>query len=211
MCPSNLCTNLSLFISSMTPSSPLPAQLQPVSTLAFMHVSIHFMCTFDYLYILHDIFFTTTCTTTGSKYSCFYSCFHPIYVSTHLSLFTSSMTTSSPLPTKQQSVSTLVYMHVSIHFLYTFVSLYILHDTYFTTTCKTTASKYSYFLFMCLSTSHTHLSLFTSSMTPSSPQHAQQQPVSTLVFMHVSIHFMYTFVFLYVLHDIPSSPQPAQQ
>ena len=50
-------------------------------------------------------------------------------------MFTSSMAPSSPLPAQQQEVSTLVFMHVSIHFMYTFVSLYVLHDTFFTTTC----------------------------------------------------------------------------
>ena len=69
---------LSLFTSSMTPSSPLPAQQQRVSTLVFMHGCIHFMYTFVSLYILHDTFFTTTCTTTESKYSCF------MHVSIHL-------------------------------------------------------------------------------------------------------------------------------
>ena len=34
------------------------------------------------------------------------------------------MTPSSPLPAQQKQVSTLVFMHVSIHFVYTFVSLH---------------------------------------------------------------------------------------
>ena len=135
-------THNSLFTFSMTPSSPLPTQQQLVSTQVFIHVFVHFTYTFVSLYILYDTFFTTTCTTTASKYSCFYSWIHPIYVSTHLSLFTSYMTTSSPLPAQQQSVSTLDFIHVSIHFLYTFIYLYILHDTFFITTCTTTASKY---------------------------------------------------------------------
>ena len=120
ICPFTLCTHLSLFTSSMTPSSPLPAQHQLVSTctLVFMHVS------------------------------------NPSTLCTHLSLFTSSMTPSSPLPAQQQLVSTLVLMYVSICFIYTFVSLYILHDTLFTTTCKTTVCKYSCFsnyVHICLS------------------------------------------------------------
>ena len=62
----------------------------------------------------------------------------------HLSLFTSFMTPSSPLPTQQQPVSTLV-LCICPPTLYTFVSLYILHDTFFTTTCTTTVCKYSCF------------------------------------------------------------------
>ena len=159
MCSSTLCAHLSIFTSSMTPSSPLPAQQQLVSTLVFIHVSIHFMYVFVSLYILHDTFFTTTCTTTGGKFSCFYACFHhfmyafvslcilhdtfftttfkttaskyfcfyscvqPIYVCTHLSLFTSCMTPSSLLPAQQQSVSTLVFIHVSIQFTYVHICL----------------------------------------------------------------------------------------
>ena len=133
MCPSISCTHLSLFTASMTPFSQLFAKQQPVSIHVFKHVpSTLCMYTFVFLYILHDAFFTTTCTTTGSKHSCFYSCIHPIYVCSHLSLFTSSMTHSSPLPAQQQSVSTFVFMHVSINLMYTFVSLYILHDTFTT-------------------------------------------------------------------------------
>ena len=75
MCPSTLCTLLSLFVSlyihtsSVTLFSPLPAQQKPVSISIFMHVSIHFVYMFVSLYILHDTFFTITCTKTGSKYS----------------------------------------------------------------------------------------------------------------------------------------------
>ena len=158
------------------------------------------LCTYIFvpLYVLYDTFFTTTCTTTVCKYSCFYECVH--HFCAHLSLFTSSMTPSSPLPAQQQDVSTCVFMHVSIHFMYTFISLYVLHDTFFTTTCTTTGSKYSCF-YECVHHFCAYLSLFTSFMTPSSPLPAQQQPVSTLVFMNVSVHFMYTFVSLYVLHD----------
>ena len=95
-------------------------------------------------------------------------------------------------------------MHISIQFI--FVSLYILHDTFFTTTCITTGCKYL-FLCMCPSTLCAHLSLFTSSMTPSSPLPAQQQTVSTLVFMmYVSIHFMNTFT-----SSMTPSPLPLLQ
>ena len=163
ICPSTLCTHLSLFMSFMTPSSPLPAQQQGVSTFVFMLVSIQFMFIFVSLYILHDTFFTNTFITTGGKYSCFHACVH------------------------------LLYVHI--------VSLYILHDTFFTTTCTTTACKYFCFFCMCPSTLCTHLSLFTFSMTHYSPLPAQQQNINTLVFMHVSIHFIYTFVSIYIIHD----------
>ena len=141
----------------MTPSSPLPAQQQVVSTLVHIHVSIHFMYTFVSLYVLHDTFFTTTYITTASKYSCFF-CICPSTLCTHLSLYTSSMTPSLQLPAQQQKVSTLVFMHISSLFIYTFVSLYVLHDTFFTTTCTTTASKYSCF-YACVHLLYVHICL----------------------------------------------------
>ena len=100
---STLRTHLSLFTSSMTHFSPLPAQQQTVSTLV-MYVSVQFMYTFI----------------------------------SHMS----SMTFSSLL-TQQQAVSTLVLFMCPSTLCTYFVSLYILHDTFFTTTCTTTECKYS--------------------------------------------------------------------
>ena len=153
MYPVTLCTHLSPFTSSITPSLPLPAQQQEVSTV-FMYVSSHY--TFVFLYILHDNFFTTSCTKTGSKYILLFLFMSPSTLCAHLSLFTFSMTPSSPLPAQQQSVSTHVFMHVSSHFMYAFVSLYIFHDNFFTTSCTTTGSKYSCF-YGCVHPLYVHI------------------------------------------------------
>ena len=137
MCPSTLRTHLSLFMSFMKPFSPLPAQQQEVSTLVYISI-----CLSTLFFFLHDIFFTTTCTTTEGKYFLFCASFLPLYIYTHLTLFTSSMTHSSPLPAQQQKVSSLLL-------------------------CMCPSTLYPHVF--CLFILHNFLSLFISSMTPSSP------------------------------------------
>ena len=101
------------------------------------------LCTFFFFYILHDTFFTTTCSTTVSKYSVLYMSPSNLYTYVFVSLYVlHDVFFSLLLPAQQRIVSTLVFKHMSIHFMYTFVSLYILHDTFFTTTCTTTGGKY---------------------------------------------------------------------
>ena len=118
--PGTLCTHFSLFISSMTSSSTLPPQQQPVSTLHFMHVSIHFMYTFVSLYVLHDTFFTTTCTTTVGKYSCFYACsrhfmytFFSLYILHDIFFNTTTTTTASKYSSFYACVHPL-YVHICL-------------------------------------------------------------------------------------------------
>ena len=126
---------------------------------------------------------------------------------TYLFLFTFFMT-PSPLPAQQQTVSTLVFLNVSIHFMYKFVFLYILHDTFFITTFTTTESKYVLlFLCMCPSTLCTHLSLFMSSMTPFSPLPALQQNVSIYSCFYACVHSLYVHIcLLFTSSMTPSSP-----
>ena len=189
------------FTSSMTPSSPLPAQQQEVSTLLFMHVPIYFMYTFVFLYIPHDIFFTTTCTTAGSKYSCVYANIYPLYV--HFSFFTSSLTPTSPLHTCTTAGSKYSCVYASVYPLY--VHFYFFTSSMIPTsplrTCTTAGSKYSC-VYASVYPLYVHFYFFTSSMTPTSPLHTCTSTGSKYSCVYACVHpLMYTFVSLYIFHD----------
>ena len=99
-----------------------------------------------------------------------------------------------------------IFYSFSIHLIYTFVSLYVLHDTFFTTTCTTTVCKYFCF-YACVHPLHLHICPFALCTYFFSLHHTFFITTCTttgsksFIFYSFSIHFIYTFVSLYVLHD----------
>ena len=131
------------------------------------HISLHVLC---------DALFTSTCTTSGCKYSCYMNVC--IVLCSYVSLFMSSMTPLSLLPFYE-------------HFFFR-----ILYDTLFTSTCTTTTACKYYFLYECVHL-FMFISLFMSSVMPCSPLRVQHQYVSTLVTWMCTVNF-----YLHVLCDI---------